>query len=121
MADEATLQSYLNDSLSIAALNSPTNTVLAGTRDAIKQVQASLKDNGISCTRLHVSHAFHSHLTEPVLPEFAKILSEVKLQPPKQPFVFVSRVFCYFLSILYERLIGRRSTLNELFKARFAF
>jgi acyl transferase domain-containing protein/acyl carrier protein len=87
MADESTVQAYLNDSLSIAALNSSTNTVLAGTCDAIKQVQAILKENGISCTRLHVSHAFHSHLTEPVLPEFAKVLNGVHLQPPKQPFV----------------------------------
>ena len=87
MSDEAQLQSYLNDGLSIAALNSPTNTVLAGTRDAIKAVQSQLKADGISCTRLHVSQAFHSHLTEAVLPEFEQVLSEITLLPPSEPYV----------------------------------
>lgn len=91
MADGKTLAPYLNDELDIAALNSPTNTVIAGTREAIKSLQAELKAADIAATRLHVSHAFHSHLTEAVLPEFSrtfeKVTSASPLQAPQVPFV----------------------------------
>ncbi|QPB84824.1 SDR family NAD(P)-dependent oxidoreductase [Pseudoalteromonas rubra] len=91
MANGDAIAPYLNDALDIAALNSPTNTVIAGTREAIKALQGELKAADIAATRLHVSHAFHSHLTESVLPDFASTLEQVlsasPLQAPNVPFV----------------------------------
>ncbi|TMP36449.1 type I polyketide synthase [Pseudoalteromonas rubra] len=91
MADGKAVAPYLNEELDIAALNSPTNTVVAGTREAIKSLQGELKAADIATSRLHVSHAFHSHLTEAVLPEFAdtleQVLSTSSLQAPHTPFV----------------------------------
>ncbi|MDK1290492.1 type I polyketide synthase [Pseudoalteromonas umbrosa] len=87
MSDAPSLQPYLNAQLDIAACNSPTNTVVAGSKEAIKALQTELKAADISVTRLHVSHAFHSHLTEPVLDEFAEVLNTVQLNTPQTPFV----------------------------------
>ncbi|KZN34710.1 hypothetical protein N480_20725 [Pseudoalteromonas luteoviolacea S2607] len=87
MSDAQSLTPYLNEQLDIAACNSPSNTVVAGTKEAIKALQGELKAADISVTRLHVSHAFHSHLTEPVLNEFAEVLAQVQLNAPSTPFV----------------------------------
>ncbi|KZN35380.1 type I polyketide synthase [Pseudoalteromonas luteoviolacea] len=87
MSDAQSLAPYLNDQLDIAACNSPSNTVVAGTKEAIKALQGELKAADISVTRLHVSHAFHSHLTEPVLGEFAEVLEQAQLSAPNTPFV----------------------------------
>ncbi|WP_247682505.1 type I polyketide synthase [Pseudoalteromonas sp. MMG013] len=87
VGDEQSLRPYLTDALDIAALNSPTNTVVSGTKEAIKALQTQLKAQQISCTRLHVSHAFHSHLTDAVLPEFRVALEQVQLNAPEIPFV----------------------------------
>lgn len=87
MADEQSIAPYLTAELDIAALNSPTNTVVAGTKEAIKALQTQLKAEQISCTRLHVSHAFHSHLTESVLPEFKVALEKAHLSAPDIAFV----------------------------------
>ncbi|ESP91356.1 MULTISPECIES: type I polyketide synthase [Pseudoalteromonas] len=87
MSDAPSLQPYLNAQLDIAACNSPSNTVVAGSKEAIKALQSELKSADISVTRLHVSHAFHSHLTEPVLEEFSEVLKQVQLNAPQTPFV----------------------------------
>ncbi|RRS09702.1 SDR family NAD(P)-dependent oxidoreductase [Pseudoalteromonas sp. J010] len=87
MASAQQVQTYLHSELDIAAQNSPQNTVVAGTKAAIKALQSTLKEQQISCTRLHVSHAFHSHLTEPVLATFAEALAKVELHAPTLPFV----------------------------------
>ncbi|KAF7767624.1 yersiniabactin nonribosomal peptide/polyketide synthase [Pseudoalteromonas citrea] len=87
VTDKQTIAPYLTAELDIAALNSPTNTVVAGTKEAIKALQTQLKAEQISCTRLHVSHAFHSHLTEAVLPEFKASLEAADLSAPDIAFV----------------------------------
>lgn len=96
VADEQTITPYLNEHLDIAALNSPNNSVVAGTKEAIKTLQSALKSAHISCTRLHVSHAFHSHLTEAVLPAFSVALEQAQLSPPDT--AFVSNVTGEFIS-----------------------
>jgi acyl transferase domain-containing protein/acyl carrier protein len=87
MADQASLLPYLNQQLDIAALNTATQTVVAGHKDAIRQLQQRLTEQGIACSRLHVSHAFHSQLTEPAISRFAPAWQDIVLQPPQLPFV----------------------------------
>lgn len=87
MADEKTIQPYLSTSVDFAAFNSQENTVVSGTKEAIKALQEELKEENISCTRLHVSHAFHSHLTESVLAEFTTVLDKAELSTPKTAFI----------------------------------
>ena len=48
--------------LSIAALNTPQRTVVAGRRDAIQHLAARLEAEGVATVVLPISHAFHSRL-----------------------------------------------------------
>ncbi|WP_433598098.1 alpha/beta fold hydrolase [Nocardia sp. CA-135953] len=64
--DELTATLDQND-LDIAAVNSPTATVLAGPRAAVAAAQTRLDRQGYRTKRLTVSHAFHSAAMQPIL------------------------------------------------------
>jgi acyl transferase domain-containing protein len=60
---------------------------VSGSTQAIDQLQQKLQQIGVSCRRLHTSHAFHSQMMEPIIETFIRSLQKVKLNPPKIPFV----------------------------------
>ena len=55
--------------LSLAAVNGPTDCVIAGETGAIGTLAVGLARRGVSCQRLIVSHAFHSAMMDPILGE----------------------------------------------------
>ncbi|MFN9546075.1 MAG: type I polyketide synthase [Cyanobacteriota bacterium] len=73
--------------LAIATINGPTNTVLSGRLDALDQVAASLREAGISCKPLPVSHAFHSPLLDPMLDELERTATCLRFEEPRLPLV----------------------------------
>ncbi|BCY13266.1 type I polyketide synthase [Actinoplanes sp. L3-i22] len=87
-APESTIQ--LVDGVDIAAVNGPASTVLSGVSDRVDEVVAAL--GGVKATRLNTSHAFHSHLMEPMLDEFRHIVSSVDFSDPQIPVVTVGDV-----------------------------
>ncbi|MGV0798452.1 type I polyketide synthase, partial [Mycolicibacterium elephantis] len=70
--------------VSVAAYNGP-NTVLSGPGDDVEQVVARFTDEGIRCTWLETSHAFHSELLDPVLDEFETYASRFDFSVPALP------------------------------------
>ncbi|MEV7186151.1 beta-ketoacyl synthase N-terminal-like domain-containing protein, partial [Kitasatospora sp. NPDC093102] len=75
-----------NHNATIAAVNSPTNTVISGTRDALTHIAQQLGTD--TKTRfLNVSHAFHSPLMEPMLDEFRQALHTLTYHPPTIPII----------------------------------
>jgi amino acid adenylation domain-containing protein/non-ribosomal peptide synthase protein (TIGR01720 family) len=76
-----------NRNISVAAVNSPKNVVISGKESDITEALAKLSKQGIRHTLLQVSHAFHSHLTEPILEQFQKIISGVRLSEPVLPLI----------------------------------
>lgn len=81
------VQALLNEQLSLAASNAPSACVVAGSHDAINTFQEKLLEKGITCRRLHVSHAFHSPMMDSILEPFRQEVAKVKLHPPKMPFI----------------------------------
>ncbi|MEH1940521.1 MAG: beta-ketoacyl synthase N-terminal-like domain-containing protein [Nostoc sp.] len=75
----------LDEKLSLAASNAPSLCVVSGTDDAIDAFHNKLQD--IECRRLYTSHAFHSQMMESILEVFQNEVSQIKLHPPKIPFV----------------------------------
>ncbi|MBN1295093.1 MAG: acyltransferase domain-containing protein [Candidatus Latescibacteria bacterium] len=71
--------------LSIAAVNSPGLCVVSGPFDAIDAFKAHCEAEDIVCRPLHTSHAFHSAMVEPALPDFEEKARSIKLSPPKIP------------------------------------
>ncbi len=78
---------YLSASVSLAAVNGPANCVLSGSYEAIDELQRRLDSNGVKCTRLHTSHAFHSAMMEPIFHSFHALVSRVNLHAPSLPYI----------------------------------
>lgn len=85
--DEQALQPFLNEQVSLAAVNAPALCVVSGTFEAIAGLEKKLTGQGIDCRRLHTSHAFHSPMMEPILKPFIDEVQKVKLHPPQQPYI----------------------------------
>ncbi|MFP5263123.1 MAG: SDR family NAD(P)-dependent oxidoreductase [Blastocatellia bacterium] len=83
----AELEARLRGQLWIAASNAPMVNVVSGTVVAIERLQQELTEDGISCQRLLVSHAFHSGLIEPVIESYVREMSRVSLKPPRIPYL----------------------------------
>lgn len=84
-AEAETLIKAYEGKLSIAALNSPKQTVISGNEVVIVEFAKQLEISGISHKRLAVSHAFHSHLMDEVLVEFEKMVAGLTRQVANIP------------------------------------
>ncbi len=72
--------------VSVGAYNGP-NTVLSGPGEDLEQIVAGFADEGIRCTWLQTSHAFHSELMDPVLDEFESYAGRFQFAAPTLPLV----------------------------------
>ena len=80
-------RAYMDDSLSIAALNGPSSTVASGPLAAIAAMEARLRESEIESQRLHIDVAAHSAMLEPILAEFAAFCRTIRWKAPRTPFV----------------------------------
>lgn len=71
----------------VAGINGPEHTVISGEDDAVGRVKSDFEGEGVRCTELTVSHAFHSHRMDPILERFESAVSGVELHPPSIPLV----------------------------------
>lgn len=83
--DEAVL--LTNHDVSLAAVNGADRCVLAGSAKAIRYLHEQLNRRGVDNRILYTSHAFHSHMMEPVLERFEAYVRRRQPQAPKMPFV----------------------------------
>ncbi|AGL15967.1 modular polyketide synthase [Actinoplanes sp. N902-109] len=77
----------LPDGVSIAGLNSPTSTVLAGDPEAVSQAGRHWSELGRKTRTLRVSHAFHSPHMEPMMTEFRTVLDTLTFHPASIPII----------------------------------
>ncbi|WP_264077792.1 type I polyketide synthase [Mycolicibacterium houstonense] len=72
--------------VSVGAYNGP-NTVLSGPGEDLEQAVAKFESDGIRCTWLQTSHAFHSELLDPVLDDFESYASRIEYAVPTLPLI----------------------------------
>jgi len=73
--------------VSIAAVNGPRVTVIAGREATVDEVDEWWTKRGRKTTRLAVSHAFHSPLMDPMLAEFEAVVRDLDYAEPQIPIV----------------------------------
>jgi acyl transferase domain-containing protein/NADPH:quinone reductase-like Zn-dependent oxidoreductase/acyl carrier protein len=83
--DEATVLNEIGarKDVGIAALNGPTETVISGSAEAVQGIIETLSAREIEHRPLTVSHAFHSHLMEPMLDAFEEVAAAIDYAPPR--------------------------------------
>ncbi|HYG08471.1 MAG TPA: SDR family NAD(P)-dependent oxidoreductase, partial [Pyrinomonadaceae bacterium] len=84
---EQEVQSLLNEHLSLATVNAPSQCVVSGPTEAVEMFRQQLNARQLNTRLLNTSHAFHSHMMDDALSPFAKLVQRVKLKPPTIPFV----------------------------------
>jgi acyl transferase domain-containing protein/thioesterase domain-containing protein/D-arabinose 1-dehydrogenase-like Zn-dependent alcohol dehydrogenase/acyl carrier protein len=84
---EEEIQPWMTTEVSLAAVNGSKRCVVSGTHQAMASLQQALQAQGIESRALQTSHAFHSHLLEPILAPFSQKVGQMKLRPPKIPYL----------------------------------
>ncbi|MFF0574643.1 type I polyketide synthase [Streptosporangium saharense] len=86
-APEADVLPLLGPGVTIAALNTPTSTVISGDADAVQKVTDHFAALGRKTRQLTVSHAFHSHHLDPILDEFRNAIGDLTFNAPVLPVI----------------------------------
>jgi acyl transferase domain-containing protein/NADPH:quinone reductase-like Zn-dependent oxidoreductase/acyl carrier protein len=84
---EHVLAPHLPSGVELAAVNAPAISVVSGRTGAVDLFCAALEQRGIGSQRIDTSHAFHSRMMEPVLPEFMRLVADMPLAPPRIPVI----------------------------------
>ena len=86
-ADYDQIKSLLSPDLSLAVVNSPGSSVIAGPQPSIDELSKKLSAANISSKQLATSHAFHSSMMDPIVAPFETVVKSVKLSLPLVPIV----------------------------------
>lgn len=87
----AVLGEALPGDLAVAAVNGAQALSIAGSMERIGEAEEQLKAAAIRCSRLAVSHAFHSPLLDPVLPHIRQAAADL-IKPVEPSVTLVSCV-----------------------------
>lgn len=84
---EEEIQPLLSNQITLSASNGPNISVVGGPTQAVAELQRQLTREGLACQRLQVVHAFHSKMMTPILESFTETTRDLKLNPPKIPYL----------------------------------
>ncbi|MBU0994172.1 MAG: acyltransferase domain-containing protein [Proteobacteria bacterium] len=84
---EKELAPLLDDSLSIAAINTPTSCIVSGTNENILRFKRMVEAKGHECLQFKVSRAGHSMMMDSILKDFEEGVRNVRLNKPRIPYI----------------------------------
>ncbi|HUR02887.1 MAG TPA: SDR family NAD(P)-dependent oxidoreductase [Nonomuraea sp.] len=84
---EADLAPLLTDGLSLAAVNSPSTSVVAGPSDEVDLLLGWLDAHGVKSRRLPTSHAFHSAMMDAAVDPLREAVARIGPKAPTRAFV----------------------------------
>ena len=82
---EEEIRPFLDNELSLSAVNSSSFCVVSGKAEAIWNLVERLSEKNFDCRELHTSHAFHSSMMEPILEAFTEQAKRVHFHTPHVP------------------------------------
>ncbi|MFD6397504.1 beta-ketoacyl synthase N-terminal-like domain-containing protein [Nocardia sp. NPDC060249] len=79
----AELSAEFSDTITLAAANSPFNTVLAGAKASVERVEAIAKSRGMLATRIQQDYAFHSYQMIPLRERLIGEIASIGVDAPR--------------------------------------
>jgi acyl transferase domain-containing protein len=107
-AEELSLM--INGKVNVAAINAPRQCVASGELEEIASLERLLAEKDVPARRLRTSHAFHSHLMEPMLESLTREAAAIRFRKPRTP--FVSNLTGTFVT--YEQLADPSSWAQQV-------
>lgn len=86
VVDSVLAQANLNQ-VDTCAINGPKSIVVGGPHDVIDNLITLLQEQHIDHRKLVTSHAFHSHMLDPILEEFAEVVNGIAFQAPSMNYI----------------------------------
>ncbi|WP_067694366.1 type I polyketide synthase [Nocardia jejuensis] len=83
----AQITPLLTGRLTISALTTASTCTVSGPTDEIAELERQLQQLSMQCQRVRVPMAAHSPELDPVLEEFADLLTDITLSPPRVPYL----------------------------------
>ena len=71
--------------VAVANKNCPTQTVIAGASKSVDDAIKMFTDMGIQAVQIPVSHAFHSDIIKPAMPQYRAFLNTLEFHSPNMP------------------------------------
>ncbi|MFC8274223.1 SDR family NAD(P)-dependent oxidoreductase [Streptomyces sp. NPDC057271] len=84
---EEQVRALLGEGLSLAAVNGARLCVVAGEDEAIGALADRLGREDVAVRRLRTTHAFHSHMMDPIVDRFTELVAGITLHAPRIPYV----------------------------------
>src|SRR6185369_5741968 len=84
---QARLGGPFGSDLSLAAVNAPAVSVVAGPAAAIAMLESRLAAEGLPARRLQAAQAFHSEMMRPIAGALLELLRSIPLAPPRIPYL----------------------------------
>jgi acyl transferase domain-containing protein len=73
--------------LGLAVVTAPRLCVVAGDIPSIDALFNEFTERGIATHRVQTTHAYHTELLNPILPDFTEALRKIRLRPPTIPYL----------------------------------
>jgi acyl transferase domain-containing protein len=84
---ESQVDPMLPDGICVAAINAPNLCTVAGTREDLENLKASLQERALHCQWLKTRRGLHSSLMDPMMESFLAQLRRVRFLAPRIPFI----------------------------------
>ncbi|MEM7304828.1 MAG: type I polyketide synthase, partial [Pseudomonadota bacterium] len=110
MMNETDTQNWLTENRyttgwDIAAINADIQTVISGDTETISKILGHMEEAGLAARLVPTSHAFHSHMMEPIVDKFHRIIDQLSLSEP--------------VTDIYSNLTGKLLTAEEAKDANY--
>jgi acyl transferase domain-containing protein len=79
------VREHLPEGVSLASENAPGLVAVSGPADRIEALEEAWAAEGVRCTRLHTSHAFHSSMMDAAMDPFREVVKRLRFFPPEVP------------------------------------
>ncbi len=85
--EEQKILPLLHGGLSLAAVNGKSLCVVSGPKESAENLKIQLYGQGVFVRKVSTSHAFHSSMLDPILPDFLEKVKTVHLNKPAIPYL----------------------------------
>jgi acyl transferase domain-containing protein len=84
---EEEVKPFLDDKISLAAVNGPSTCIVSGPVDEVNKLQKRMQIKNIDCLLINSLYAYHSAMVEPIINDVVTMVKKINMNAPQIPFI----------------------------------